>query len=178
MSLEDELSSSTLDEDKDIIESDKMPLVLEGELQVPSLVEKNDLVIAEDLLLEEKNVEKQHPQLIIENVLVGVEDFYFPIESLTFGMEEDRQVSFVEKSSFATSQMWIEAKYGEMTLLVGEKKMKFDLHQSKPLTDEERRAFMKLKNSFPLIEEQKTLLKDINLRPTLSPPKSWHLSLH
>ena len=80
-----------MDEDKDIIESDKMPLVLEGELQVPSLVEKNDLVIAEELLLEEKNVEKQHLELIMENVLVGVDGFYFPIESLTFGMEEDRK---------------------------------------------------------------------------------------
>ena len=43
---------------------------------------------------------------------------------------------------------------GEMTLLVGEKKMKFDLHQSKPLTDEERRTFMKLKSLFSLIEKQ------------------------
>ena len=50
--------------------------------------------------------------------------------------------------------MWIEAEIGEMTLLVGEKKMKFDLHQSKPLTDEERRTFMKLKSSFSLIEKQ------------------------
>ena len=92
LSLEDELSISTLDEDKVIIESDKMPLVLEGELQVSSLVEKNDLVIVEELLLEEKQVENQHPELIMENILVGVADFYFPIESLTFGMEEDRQV--------------------------------------------------------------------------------------
>ena len=72
MSLEDELLSTTLDEDKGIIESEKMLLVLEGELQVPSLVEKNDLVIAEELLLEEKNVEKKHLELIMENVLVGV----------------------------------------------------------------------------------------------------------
>ena len=54
-------------------------------------------------------------------------------------MEENRQVSFVEKPSVSTSQVWIDAEYGEMTVLVGEKKMKFDLHQSKPLTDEERR---------------------------------------
>ena len=50
--------------------------------------------------------------------------------------------------------MWIDAENGEMTLLVGEEKMKVDLHQKKPLMDEERRACKKLKSSFSLIEEQ------------------------
>ena len=40
---------------------------------------KNELAIDEDPLLKEKQVEKQHLELIIENVLVGVEDFNFPI---------------------------------------------------------------------------------------------------
>ena len=65
----------------------------------------------------------------IENVLVEVKDFNFPIESLTFVMEEAREVSFVEKPSVATSQVWINDEYGEMTVLVDEKKMKFDLHK-------------------------------------------------
>ena len=71
------------------MECDKMPLVLEGELQNPTFVEKNELAIDEERLLEEKQVEKQHPELIMENVLVGLEDFYFPIDYLNFGMEED-----------------------------------------------------------------------------------------
>ena len=136
LSLEDESPSPTLDEDKDIMECDKTTLVLEGELKNPTLVEKNELAIDEEPLLKEKQVEKQHLKLIMENVLIGVEDFYFSIESLTFGMEEDQQVSW------------------EMTLFVGEEKMKFDLHQRTPLTDEESRAFKKLESSFPLIEEQ------------------------
>ena len=41
-----------------------------------------------------------------------------------------------------------------MTLLVGKEKMKFDLHQRKPLTDEERRACKTLESSFLLIEEK------------------------
>ena len=97
--------------------------------------------------------EKKHSELIIENVLVDVEDFKFSIDYLTFGMEEDRQVSFVERPSIATSQVWIDAENGEMTLLVGENKMKFYLHQSKPLTDEEMRTFMKLKSLFSPIKE-------------------------
>ena len=63
-------------------------------------------------------------------------------------MDENRQVSFIEKPSFATSQVRIDAKHGEMTLLVGEEKMKFDLHQSIPLIDEERRVCMKIESLF------------------------------
>ena len=112
LSLEDKFLNSTLVENKDIMECDKIPLVLEGELQEPTLVEKNELVIDKEKLLEEKQVEKQHFELIIEKALVGVEDFYFPIESLTFGMEDDQQVSFIERPSIAKSQVWIDAQHG------------------------------------------------------------------
>ena len=50
--------------------------------------------------------------------------------------------------------MWIDTENGEMTLLVGEEKMKFDLHKRNPLTDEELRACKKLESSFLLIKEQ------------------------
>ena len=148
LSLEEELSSSTLGEAKNTIECDKMPLILKGELQDPTFFENNELVIDKEMLLEEKQVEKEHPELIVENVLVGVKGFNFPIESLTFGMDEDRQVSFAEKLSFSISQVCIDAKHGEITLLVGEEKMKFYLHLRKPLTDEERRPCKKLESSF------------------------------
>ena len=136
------------------IEFEKMPLVLEGVLQDPLLVEKNELAFDEEPSLKEKQVEKQHPELIMENVLVGVEDFYFPIEYVTFGMEEDQRVLFIERPSIAKSHVWINAQHGEMALLVGEEKMKFDLYQRTPLTDKERRAFKELESSFPLIKEQ------------------------
>ena len=79
LSLENEFSSSSLDEGKITMKYGKMSLILEGKLQVPSLVENNDLAITEEPSLKEKQVEKKHPELIIENVLVGVEDFYFLI---------------------------------------------------------------------------------------------------
>ena len=91
-------------------------------MQNPTFFEKKELAIDKEPSLKEKQVEKKHPELIMENVLVGVEDFYFPIESLTFGMEEDQQVSFIERPSIAKSQVWIDVKHGEMTLLVGEEK--------------------------------------------------------
>ena len=89
----------------------------------------------------------------MENVLVGVEDFYFPIESLTFGMDVNRQVSNVERPSITLSQVWIDVENGEMTLLVGEEKMKFNVHLSNPLSDEERRVCMKIERSLLLNKE-------------------------
>ena len=74
-------------------------------MQDSTLVEKNELAIDEELLLKEKQVEKKYMELIVENVLVEVEDFHFPINSLTFGMEENRQVSNVERPSISTSQV-------------------------------------------------------------------------
>ena len=96
LSLEDELLSLTLD-------CDEVPLILEGEFQVPPLVKNNVLASEEELVLKEMQVEKKHPKLLDENVLVAVEDFNFPIDSLTFGMEEDQQVSSKERPSIATS---------------------------------------------------------------------------
>ena len=40
-----------------------------------------------------------------------------------------------------------------MTLLVGEEKMKFDIHQRKPLTDKERKVWMKVESSLSLNKE-------------------------
>ena len=89
LSLEEELSSLTLDEDKNIMECDQMPLVLEGKLKNLTLVEKNELVSDEETSLKEKQVENEHLKLKVENVLIRVEDSNFPIDCLTFGMEED-----------------------------------------------------------------------------------------
>ena len=153
LSLENELLSPTLDEDNVLMKCDKMPLVLKGEFQDLSLVEKNEYTIEEESSLKEMQVEKKHLEFIIENVLVRVEDFNFPIDCLTFGMEKDQQVSFKEKPSFATSQVCIDVEHGETTFLVGEEKVKFDLHQSILLMNEKMRACMKIESSFSTIKE-------------------------
>ena len=67
-------------------------------------------------------------------------------------MENDQQVSFIERPSIATSQVSIDVEHGKTTFLVGKEKVKFDLHQSKPLTDEERRVCMKIESSFSPIK--------------------------
>ena len=77
-------------------------------------------------------------------------------------MKENRQVSNVERPSIATSQVWIDVQNGEMTLFVGEEKMKFDLHQRKPLTNEEMMACLKIESSFPLVKEDAPMILQEN----------------
>ena len=117
-----------------------MPLRVEAEIQDPTLVEeeKNEVANEKELFMENRQVEEQHPHTTIENVLVGINKFNFPIDFMTLGMEENQQVSSIGRPSNATSRAWIDMEHGEMTLLVGKKKLKFNLHQSIQLTDEER----------------------------------------
>ena len=88
--------------------------------------------------MEKRQAEEHHPLIRIEKVLVGIDRFSFPISCVTVGMEEEQQVSFIGTPSTSISQAWIDVKHGEMTLLVGKEKMKFNLHQSIQLTDEEK----------------------------------------
>ena len=92
LSLEYELLNPTLKEDKDILDRDTLPLMLEQEFQVPSLVIKNELAKEEKLPWEERQVEEKHPWKTIDNVLVGIDKFNFPIDFLTFGMKVNQQV--------------------------------------------------------------------------------------
>ena len=90
----------------------------------------------------------------MENILVGIDSFNFPIDIVTLGMEENQQVSSSGKSSRSKSQAWIDTKNGEMTLLVYQEKMKINLTQSIQLTNEEKLICMWIESSFPHFEEQ------------------------
>ena len=88
--------------------------------------------------MEKKKSEEQHQQIKFQNVLVGIDKFNFSIDLVTLGMEKENQTSAKGRPSNALSQAWIGTKYGEMTLLVGKEKVKFNLHQSIQLTNEEK----------------------------------------
>ena len=69
-------------------------------------------------------------------------------------MEDDQQASSIGRPPNATSQAWIDIEHGEMTLLVGKEKMKFNLHQSIQLIDEEKNCCIQIESSFIPFEEQ------------------------
>ena len=106
----------------DIRECESVTLRLEEELSRPTLVEDkgNEIAIEEETLFKNMQVEEKHPEIKIENVLVGVDKFNFLIDFFTLGIEEDRKVSPIGRPSIATSQVWIDAEHEEMTFLVSE----------------------------------------------------------
>ena len=107
LSLEDELLNLALKEDKNILDRDTIPLMLEQEFQVPSLDMKNELAKDEKLPWEERQVEEQHLWITIDDVLVGIDKFNFPVDFLTFGIEVNQQV--FERPFIAKIQVWIDA---------------------------------------------------------------------
>ena len=83
-----------------------MSLSFKEEIQESTLVEekKNELANGEELLVEKRQVEEHHQRTTIDNVLVGIEKFNFPIDLVTLGMKEDQQASLIVIPSNATSQ--------------------------------------------------------------------------
>ena len=68
---------------------------------------------------------------IIEDVLIKVGKFIFPVDFVVIDMEEDKQVPMLPGRPFlATGAALIDVKKGELTLKVGDEKVHFNLNQS------------------------------------------------
>ena len=68
---------------------------------------------------------------IIEDVLVKVGKFIFPMDFMVIDMEEDRQVPLLPGMSFlGIGVALIDVKKRELTLRVGTKEVQFNLNQS------------------------------------------------
>ena len=66
------------------------------------------------------------------------------MDFVTWGIEGDLQnFHILRRPLISSSQEWIDINKGELTLLVGEEKAKFNLHQQLPLTDQERAMYRK-----------------------------------
>ena len=170
---------------------------LKEEIQEPLLVEekKDKSTTEEELSMENRQAEEHHRLIIIENVLVGIDRFSFPIDYVTVGMEEEQQLSFIGKPSTATSQAWINIKHGEITLIVGKERMKFNLNQGIQLTDKEKMKCMWIESSLLHFEKQAPRIlkediidgfkvntnsfpiKELGLEPVLTIPKMEELIL-
>ena len=72
-----------------------------------------------------------HPEGILEDVLIKVGTFVFPVDFIVINIEEDKQVSFLLGRPFlATGVALIDVKKGELTLRVGDEAMHFNLNHS------------------------------------------------
>ena len=77
--------------------------------------------------------------MAIENFLVKIDTFTFPMDFVTWCIEGNQQNSHILRRPLrSSSQAWIDINKGELTLLVGEEKEKFNIHQPLPLTEQEK----------------------------------------
>ena len=110
----------------------------ENELEIENKALLNNLD-DEESLLDRLKFEEVSQVMAIENILVKIDTFTFPMDFVTWGIEGDLQNSHILKRPLLSSiQAWIDINKGELTLLVGEEKAKFNLHQPLPLTEQER----------------------------------------
>ena len=122
----------------------------------PTVVEekKNEYANEVEQTMEMRKSEEQHQHIKIENVLAGIDKFNFPIDLVILGNEEDKQVVSIEIPSNALSRSWIDTENGEMTLLVGKEKVKFNIHQNIQLTNEEKNLCMQMESSLQHFKKQ------------------------
>ena len=115
----------------------------------------------EESLLDKLKFEEVSQVMAIENILVKIDTFTFPMDLVTWGIEGDLQNSHIlRRPLLSSSQAWIDINKGELTLLVGEEKEKFNLHQPLPLMEQERatcRKFCSLLQSKGHMFEQSPL---------------------
>ena len=71
------------------------------------------------------------PEGILENVLIKVGKFIFPVDFVVIDIEEDKKVPLLLGRPFlATRVALIDDKKGELTLRVGDEAVHFNLNQS------------------------------------------------
>ena len=86
-------------------------------------------------------VDKSMAQLkgILEDVLIKVGKFIFPVDFVVIDIEEDKQVPLLLGRPFlATGATLIDVKKGELTLRVGDEEVHFNLNQSLKQPDFEK----------------------------------------
>ena len=93
----------------------------------------------EKSLVDKLKFEEESQVVAIENVLVKIDTFTFPMDFVASGIKGDlKNLKILRRPLLSSRKAWIDINKGELTLLVGEEKAKFNLHQPLPLTEQER----------------------------------------
>ena len=88
------------------------------------------------------------PESVLQDVLVKVGKFIFPMDFVIMNMEEDTQVPFLLGRPFlATGAALIDVKKGELTLRVGEEAVHFNLNKGLEQPDVDAGSCMAVENS-------------------------------
>ena len=104
----------------------------------------------EKSLVDKLKFEEENQVMAIENILVKIDIFTFPMDFVAWGIEGNlRNLKILKRQLPSSSQAWIDINKGELTFLVGEEKAKFNLHQPLPLTKQESTMCRKFYSLLP-----------------------------
>ena len=91
------------------------------------------------------------PKGILEDVLVKVGKFIFPVDFVVINIEEDKKIPLLLGKPFlATSAALIDVKKGEFTLRVGTNEFHFNLNLSLKQHDVEQAKCMRINSVIPV----------------------------
>ena len=97
------------------------------------------------------------PEGILEDVLVKVGKFVFPVDFVVMKIEEDTQVPLLLGRPFlATGAALINVQKGELTLRVGDEAVQFNINRSLELPNVGSDSCMAVRNTSLLIDELKS----------------------
>ena len=103
---------------------------------------------------------------VLEDVLVKVEKFIFPMDFVVMKMEEDNQVPLLLGRPFlATRAALIDVQKGELTLRVGNEAVHFNLDKSLTQSDVDAKNCNVVDNSSPISFD---LISDCNLQHSIN----------
>ena len=101
------------------------------------------------------------PEGVLEDVLVKVGKFIFPVDFVVIKMEENTQVPLLLGRPFlATGAALIDVQKGELTLRLGDEAVQFNLHKSLTQLDVDAKTCMVVDSIYPFSFE---LNSDYNL---------------
>lgn len=75
----------------------------------------------------------KHPRGVVENVLIKVNKYYFPVDFIVLNMEENQEMPIILGWPFlATCRVTFDVNEGLPTLKVGKKKIHLSISRSTP----------------------------------------------
>ena len=93
---------------------------------------KNGMLLPTSLTLQLADRSTTRPKGIVEDVLVKVDKFLFPVDFVVLDMEEDEKVPIILGRPFlATAGVVMDVQKGEITLKMGDEKMTISMYQAK-----------------------------------------------
>ena len=118
------------------------------------------------ITLQMANKSMAQPEGVLEDVLVKVGKFIFPVDFVIMKMEEDTQVPLLLGRPFlATRAALIDVKRGELSLRIGEEEVHFNLNKGLEQPDVDARSCIAVENSSHISVE---LNSDCNLQHSIN----------